>query len=75
MAVVVVDDGAVVEVVVVAGGPVEMMIVTTDPGGNWLPAGGFVPMTLPASNEVEDCCVSFTLKPCEVRLAEAVAAL
>ncbi len=56
---VVVDD----EVDEVAGGPVDTVISTVEPFAAFVPAVGFVLITLPAGTLAFDCCFVDTVKP------------
>ena len=53
----------VVEEVVDAGGPVETTMATADPFAAFVPAVGFVLITLPEGVVDDDCDVVVTVKP------------
>ena len=46
-----------------AGGPVETTIATVEPFAAFVPAVGFVLITLPAGTDDDDCCVVVTVNP------------
>jgi len=50
-------------VVVDAAGPVETRISTAEPFAAFVPAVGFVLMTLPAGTLGDDCCFVVTVNP------------